>query len=75
MAGLPNTGLLEARKIAIYRRHQRSIGLRPKSGERIMTGFLFLKSGLVGHKNGSRRGVSNDGIDVKLLSLLSARYV
>jgi hypothetical protein len=40
-----------------------------------MTGFLFLKSGLVGHKNGSRRGVSNDGIDVKLLSLLSARYV
>ncbi len=40
-----------------------------------MSGFLFLKAGLIGHKNGSRRGVSNDGIDVKLLPLLSARYV
>ena len=40
-----------------------------------MTRYLFLKSERIGHKNGSRRGVSNDGIDVKLLSLLSARYV
>ena len=40
-----------------------------------MTRFLFLKAARVGHKNGSWRGVSNDGIDVKLLSLLSARYV
>ena len=40
-----------------------------------MTRFLFLKSDRVGHKNGSRRGVSNDGIDVRLLPLLSARYV
>jgi hypothetical protein len=40
-----------------------------------MTRFLFLKSDLAGHKNGSRRSVSNGGIDVKLLSLLTARYV
>jgi hypothetical protein len=40
-----------------------------------MTSFLFLKSERVGHKNGSHRKVSNGGIDVKLLSLLTARYV
>ena len=40
-----------------------------------MTHFLFLKCERIGHKNGSRRGVANDGIDVRLLSLLSARYV
>lgn len=40
-----------------------------------MSWFLFLKAERIGHKNGSRRGVLNDGIDVKLLSLLSARYV
>jgi hypothetical protein len=40
-----------------------------------MTRFLFLKAERKGHKNGSRRGVSNDGVDVRLLSLLTARYV
>ncbi len=40
-----------------------------------MTRFLFLKCDRIGHKNGSRRGVANAGIDVKLLSLLSQRYV
>ena len=40
-----------------------------------MTRFLFLKSERTGHQNGSHRTVSNDGIDVKLLSLLTARYV
>ena len=40
-----------------------------------MTRFLFLKAERKGHKNGARRGVSNDGIDVRLLSLLTARYV
>lgn len=40
-----------------------------------MTGFLFLKSERVGHKNGSRRRITDGGIDAKLLSLLSARYI
>ena len=40
-----------------------------------MTRFLFLKSERVGHKSGTRRGVHNGGIDVKLLPLLTARYV
>jgi hypothetical protein len=40
-----------------------------------MTRFLFLKSEFIGHKNGSIRRVSHGGIDVKLLSLLTARYV
>ena len=40
-----------------------------------MTRFLFLKAERIGHKNGSHRAVSNGGIDVKLLPLLSARYV
>jgi len=41
----------------------------------MMTRYLFLKCERVGHKSGSRRRVSNDGIDVRLLSLLTARYV
>jgi hypothetical protein len=40
-----------------------------------MTHFLFLKAERLGHKSGTQRRVSNDGIDVRLLSLLSARYV
>ena len=40
-----------------------------------MTRYLFLKAERIGHKNGSKRGVANDGIDVRLLQLLSARYV
>lgn len=40
-----------------------------------MTRFLFLKSELIGHKSGTHRSVSNGGIDVKLLPLLTARYV
>ncbi len=39
-----------------------------------MSRFLFLNTDRIGHKNGSRRAVAND-IDVKLLSLLTARYV
>ncbi len=37
-----------------------------------MTRYLFLKADL---KNGSKRGVANDGIDVRLLHFLTARYV
>ncbi len=40
-----------------------------------MTRYLFLKADRIGHKNGSKRGVANDGIDVRLLQLLTARYV
>jgi hypothetical protein len=40
-----------------------------------MTRFLFLKAAFVGPNNTPRRGVDNDGIDIKLLQLLSARYV
>ncbi len=40
-----------------------------------MSQYLFLKFALVGHRNGSRRSVSNDGIDVRLLQLLSSRYI
>jgi len=49
-------------------------GLGPL-GDKAMTRFLFLKADRIGHKNGSHRDISNGGIDVKLLSLLSARYV
>ncbi len=40
-----------------------------------MTRYLFLKADRIGHKSGSKRGVENDGIDVRLLLLLSTRYV
>jgi hypothetical protein len=75
IAELPNRRLFSGRKNAIYPPRQRRNGLRPNPGDRTMTRFLFLKCDRIGHKNGSRRGVSNAGIDVKLLSLLSARYV
>jgi len=75
MAGLLSMTLFAARKTAIYPTSKSSNGLRPIPGVHAMTRFLFLKSDRIGHKNGSRRGVSNAGIDVRLLSLLSARYV
>ncbi len=40
-----------------------------------MTRYLFLKADRIGHKNGTKRGVENGGIDVRLLLLLSTRYV
>ena len=40
-----------------------------------MTRYLFLKADRIGHKNGTKRGVENGGIDVLLLLLLSTRYV
>lgn len=40
-----------------------------------MTRFLFLKFERIGHQWGSRRGIANAGIDVRLLPLLSTRYV
>ncbi len=75
IADLLNRRLFASRKSAIYSPSQWSNGLRPNPGDRTMTRFLFLKCDRIGHKNGSRRGISNAGIDVKLLSLLSARYV
>jgi hypothetical protein len=76
MADLPNGKLFADPNSAIYSPKPRDQkGLRPHPGDRTMTRFLFLKFGRIGHKNGSIRRVSNSGIDVKLLSLLSARYV
>ncbi len=40
-----------------------------------MTPYLFLKFAFTRHSNASHRRVVNDGIDIKLLQLLSARYV
>ncbi len=40
-----------------------------------MTRYLFLKADRIGHKNGTKRGVDHDGIDVRLLLLLNTRYV
>jgi hypothetical protein len=40
-----------------------------------MTRYLFLTADRIGHKNGSKRGVDHDGIDVWLLLLLNTRYV
>lgn len=40
-----------------------------------MTRYLFLKVDRSGHENGSHRGLSNAGIDIRLLLLLSTRYV
>lgn len=40
-----------------------------------MTRFLFLKADWIRPTNGARRGVDNAGIDVRLLPLLTARYV
>lgn len=40
-----------------------------------MTRFLFLKADWANRKTTAERGVANAGIDVKLLPLLSARYV
>lgn len=40
-----------------------------------MTKYLFLKADFSGPKNAPKRRLDNEGIDVKLLPLLSARYV
>ena len=40
-----------------------------------MTHFLFLKFERLTSNTAQHRNVSNSGIDVRLLSLLSARYV
>jgi hypothetical protein len=75
MAGLSKSRLLAGSPSATYPSDEKCIRLRPNPGERPMTRFLFLKFARIGHQNGSRRGVANEGIDVRLLSLLSARYV
>ena len=40
-----------------------------------MTRFLFLKCDFLGRIGAQPRGIVNDGIDIKLLQLLSARYI
>ena len=40
-----------------------------------MTRFLFLKCDFLGRIGTPPRGIANAGIDVRLLHLLSARYV
>ncbi len=40
-----------------------------------MTRYLFLKAEVLGSLFGSRRQVQNAGIDPRLMSLMSARYV
>ena len=48
---------------------------RPQTEYPAMTRYLFLKADRIGHKNGSNRGVANEGINVRLLQLLTTRYV
>ena len=50
-------------------------GRKPREEDRDMTRYLFLKMDLSGHKSAPKRTLDNAGIDVKLLPLLSARYV
>ncbi len=40
-----------------------------------MTRYLFLKFDRIGHLSAPRRHVANSGFDIKLLLLLSTRYV
>ena len=50
------------------------MGPRAPPGVNAMTKYLFLKSDFSGPR-GAKRHLNNAGIDVKLLPLLSARYV
>ncbi len=40
-----------------------------------MTSYLFLKFARIAESNAPRRGLADSGIDIRLLQLLSARYV
>jgi hypothetical protein len=40
-----------------------------------MTSYLFLKFARIAESNAPRRGLTDSGIDIRLLQLLSARYV